>query len=337
MDKEIELFVKYIYDETGINFKVIGEAERTDKPKITVSEKENKTYFTFRLNYKTYTGVLWGTSEAEEKYATLIGVISKSYSSYENYGGKQEFFRALMLGKINVSQTEINAKKFSIGNICGYVAVIYFQKEASAEILNFLEAYTGVGDEIVFIDKGEVALFKNTGGEDGDGISSQYAKVLAQAIYEETEINVEIGIGGEIKNIYEMNSSYSQATASIRLARLLKDKGNVFAYREYVYYKILEDIPKIRVEEYLSMITSGNSVEIFNDKEMIETADEFFKNDLNLSETARKLFLHRNTLTYRLDKIENLTGLDIRKFDDAVTFKSALILYNLNRKKQTKN
>ena len=66
--------------------------------------------------------------------------------------------------------------------------------------------------------------------------------------------------------------------------------------------------------------------EIFTDKEMTDTAEEFLDSSLNVSETARKLYLHRNTLIYRLDKIEKETGLNIRKFSDAITFRLITIL-----------
>ena len=108
-------------------------------------------------------------------------------------------------------------------------------------------------------------------------------------------------------------------------------KGNVFAYRDFVLIKILEDIPKVKLGDYFSLIAKADSAEIFSDKEMIETAEAFLENNLNSSETSRKMYLHRNTLLYRLEKIEKQTGLDIRKFSDAITFKTALYLYRLIR------
>ena len=89
---------------------------------------------------------------------------------------------------------------------------------------------------------------------------------------------------------------------------------------------MLEDLPKYKLAEYLGMLMDASAREIFNDKEMVNTAEEFLENGMNVSETSRKLYLHRNTLMYRLDKIEKATGLNIRKISDAITFKIITII-----------
>jgi carbohydrate diacid regulator len=106
-------------------------------------------------------------------------------------------------------------------------------------------------------------------------------------------------------------------------------KGDVHSFKEYILIKMLEDLPKYKLNESLEMLLDTGAKEIFSDGEMINTAEEFLENSLNVSETSRKLYLHRNTLTYRLDKIEKATGLNIRKFSDAVTFRLITILSRL--------
>ena len=108
-------------------------------------------------------------------------------------------------------------------------------------------------------------------------------------------------------------------------------KGEVHSYREYLLVKMLEDVPKSRLKEYTEQFRVSRAEEVLEDREMSATAEAFLESSLNLSETARNLFMHRNTLTYRLDKIERITGLDIRKFSDAVTFRVITILYRLLR------
>jgi carbohydrate diacid regulator len=94
---------------------------------------------------------------------------------------------------------------------------------------------------------------------------------------------------------------------------------------------MLEDMPKYKLAEYLETLMDVNAKEIFDDQEMTNTAEEFLENSLNVSETSRNLYLHRNTLAYRLDKIEKQTGLNIRKFSDAVIFRLITILSKLVR------
>ena len=93
--------------------------------------------------------------------------------------------------------------------------------------------------------------------------------------------------------------------------------------------KMLEDVPESKLMEYLGEMTDEGARDIFEDAEMVNTAEEFLQSSLNVSETSRKLYMHRNTLLYRLDKIEKATGLNIRQFPDAVSFRVLTILYRL--------
>ena len=109
-------------------------------------------------------------------------------------------------------------------------------------------------------------------------------------------------------------------------------QGNVHSYREFLLAKMLEDIPEARLTEYLAELSDEESKEIFEDEEMLNTAESFLQSSLNVSEASRNLYMHRNTLLYRLDKIEKATGLNIRSFSDAVSFRVLTILYKLLRK-----
>lgn len=93
--------------------------------------------------------------------------------------------------------------------------------------------------------------------------------------------------------------------------------------------KMLEDISETKLEEYLSILLEGDARELLKDEDMVNTAEEFLENSLNVSETSRNLYMHRNTLMYRLDKIERVMGLNLRKFSDAVTFRIITILNKL--------
>ena len=119
------------------------------------------------------------------------------------------------------------------------------------------------------------------------------------------------------------------AVTAVRVSAIFHNVGEVHSYREYLLVKLLEDLPKSRMREYLEQFRAESAEEIFEDEEMTETAEAFLESSLNVSETSRNLFMHRNTLMYRLDKIERVTGLNIRKFSDAVTFRILSVLYKL--------
>ena len=105
-------------------------------------------------------------------------------------------------------------------------------------------------------------------------------------------------------------------------------KSMVHSYKEYILMKMIDDIDVDTLKGYLRVLVDAGAREILSDDDMMSTAEEFLNNSLNISETARILYMHRNTLMYRLDKIERSMGLNIRKFTDAVTFRIVMLLYN---------
>ena len=159
--------------------------------------------------------------------------------------------------------------------------------------------------------------------------STDYAEFIRQSIYEEMGVSVKIAVGGVVKTIAELSLSYLQAESTFRMCGVLGSKGDIHSFKEFVLIKMLEDLPKYKLSENLQTLMDAGAKEIFSDEEMIATAEEFLENSLNTSETSRKLYLHRNTLIYRLDKIEKATGLNIRKFSDAITFRLITILLRL--------
>jgi len=157
----------------------------------------------------------------------------------------------------------------------------------------------------------------------------EFARFISQSLYEETGIRASIGVGAEVKSFTELSSSFRQAATALRMSGIFHTKGEVHSFQEYLLVRVLEDVPDIRLKEYMEQLQIENAETLFDDEDMMNTAEEFLENSLNVSETSRNLFMHRNTLMYRLDKIERMTGLNIRKFSDAVTFRVITILYKL--------
>ena len=103
-------------------------------------------------------------------------------------------------------------------------------------------------------------------------------------------------------------------------------------YLVFMLVKMLEEVPKSHLAEFMDDVTEEEIREVFDDEEMLQTAEKFLSSSLNVSETSRNLYMHRNTLLYRLDKIEKATGLNIRLFPHAVTFRILTVLYKLLKK-----
>ena len=138
-----------------------------------------------------------------------------------------------------------------------------------------------------------------------------------------------VGVGSTVKEVKDASISYAQAYNALRYADTFAARGRVHSYREFVLVKMVEELSAIKQEEYRGELMDASAQEVFEDEELLATAEEFLLSDLNVSETSRNLYMHRNTLSYRLDKIEKATGLNIRHFSDAVSFRLLSVLYKI--------
>ena len=134
-----------------------------------------------------------------------------------------------------------------------------------------------------------------------------------------------IGIGTIASHIRELADSYKEAQTAIEVGKVFDTEKSIINYENLGLGRLIYQLPTTLCEIFLSEVFKKNSIDAL-DQETLFTINKFFENNLNVSETSRKLFVHRNTLVYRLDKVQRQTGLDLRKFDDAVTFKMMMLL-----------
>ena len=180
-------------------------------------------------------------------------------------------------------------------------------------------------DRAIRMDKSRIAIVKFSSEES----PAEFAQFIFQCLYEELGVRASVGVGCEVNSFSEIAASYTQAVTAVKLSEIFHSKGEVHSYREYLLVTMLQDLPEARIKEYAAQFRISNAAEVFTDPELAGTAEQFLENDLNISETSRALFLHRNTLMYRLEKIKRITGLDLKNFSDAVTFRVISILYKL--------
>ena len=132
-----------------------------------------------------------------------------------------------------------------------------------------------------------------------------------------------VGIGDIAQNAGELHQSYRQARRAIEIGRIYREDETIHVYSSLLLERFLADIPPETAAHYHSLLFNRRTSRLFSE-EILYTVEMFFRKDLNLSDTARQLYIHRNTLVYRLDKVQRQIGLNLRSFDDAVTFKMLL-------------
>ena len=321
----------YLYSSgERINFEYNGEY--TDGLQ---DKKQNVTLFRFRFKKENYYGVIRGSSEIERNYAMFICGHLENSGVQEDTLSKTDFLRSIVLGDCSNMQIVKFMRKFAVPPVPCYLLLITTKPNSASEVVEFLESYSMNGiDCATPISDDSCVLVKYLSSEaDVEFQSSvEYAEIFCRSLFEETGLRAKIGVGGTVRSLSESMNSYAQAESALKISNALQAKGNVHSYKEYMLYKMIEDLPPAILINYYNVLVDGDAKSIFSDPDMLSTAEEFLENNLNVSETARKLYMHRNTLTYRLDKIERATGLDIRNFSDAITFRLCSLLYKISNK-----
>ena len=156
-------------------------------------------------------------------------------------------------------------------------------------------------------------------------VVEKYAETLIERCSEEYGAKVLIGISTLVEGLKDLAKAYKEARISIEVGKVFDIEKPIMAYESLGIGRLIYQLPITLCEIFLGEVFKKGSIETL-DRETLMTVQAFFENNLNVSETSRKLFVHRNTLVYRLEKIRKITGLDLREFEHAVTFKVALMV-----------
>ncbi len=349
MDRELIQTLKNLKQKTGIEIDIYSGAKEylyssgekisfIPSPKQTdgyCDKKQNVTVFRFRYKKDFYFGVIRGSGDVEHNYALLICGHLENSGMQEESLPKSDFLRGIVSGECSGMQIMKYMRKFAVPPVQCYVMSVISDGAFAEDVAEFLESYTinGLDTPVVFSDNCCV-LVKYIAGEADTEYQSptDFAEIFVQSLYEETGIRAQVGVGGIVRSLSEASQSYSQADGALKISKLFNSDSRVHSYKEYILFKMLEDLPSAKINSYFDILTDAEARELLADEDMMHTAEEFLNNNLNVSETARKLYMHRNTLTYRLDKIARVTGLDIRNFGDAVTFRLNTLLYKIINK-----
>lgn len=300
-----------------------------------VQKQNGNTVFSFYYKKERFFGVIKGETSVEENYAFIISQAINGLKTEDVPISKEDFFRKLIGGELSYLNVVKYADIFNVKDEKCVAILITQEKGDALDIANVVANFQeDQNDVIIKYDEKRSVLIKFISGANKEYRSlTEFAEILAQTVYEETGVKIEVCIGGETSKLIELEKSFIEALSVYSVKDTVSLGGEVRSFREYVLIKILDDLPAGKKEEYLELLLDGCSLDVFYDDVLCSTADEFFESNLNASLASRKTFLHRNTLTYRLDKIQRETGLDLRRYNDTVTFRLISILHKLLGKK----
>ena len=300
--------------------------DKTGVDAYFVSRGGKETPFTAEWGGERIHLFVAGRGAEAERAASLVAYFLAKTEVRELRSDRFDSLKSILLGEGGSYLAFNYLAKYNLTDGPCFAVDIVPEKKLREAAQHFEGCVDGTQDMVVKMDETRLAVVKFL----SEGQSSfEFAQFLSQSLYEETGIRSSVGVGCEVKSFGDVATSYHQAATAVRMSAILHAKGDVHSYREYLLMRLLEDIPRSRLKDYMEQFCVNGADEIFEDEDMAGTAEEFLESSLNISETSRNLFMHRNTLMYRLDKIERATGLNIRKFSDAVTFRVITILYKL--------
>ena len=254
--------------------------------------------------------------------------IQNLLSAYKAKYDKENFIKNVLLDNMLLVDIYNKAKKLHIeAEARRLVFVIETNKHRDSNAMEVVKSlFTGRhGDYITAVDEENIILVKELEKRDTYEEMHQLAKTIVDLLNTEAMINAKIAYGTVVQNIKDVSRSYNEAKMAMDVGKIFYDEKSVIAYNKLGIGRLIYQLPIPLCKMFMDEVFPGATPDEF-DEETLLTIRKFFDNSLNVSETARQLYIHRNTLVYRLDKVNKATGLDLRVFEDAITFEIALMV-----------
>lgn len=280
--------------------------------------------------------------EDEESYRigkiTAFQIQSLLVAYKERYD-KDNFIKNLLLDNLLLVDIYSRAKKLHIEN--NVRRIVYLIETNIDKDMNIVEIVRNVfpaktKDFVTAVDEHCIILVKELRDKETMEDVEKIAKTIADTLVAETGTKVFISIGTAVNDLKDVSRSYKEAKMAIEVGRIFDGDKNIVNYEQLGIGRLIYQLPIPLCRMFIKEVLHGLTIDDF-DEETLATVSKFFENNLNVSETSRQLYIHRNTLVYRLDKLQKMTGLDLRNFDDAIIFKITLMVskYMLFMEKMT--
>ncbi len=275
--------------------------------------------------------ILLARGDSEDVY--MVGKIASFQIqnllvAYKERFDKDNFIKNLLLDNLLLVDIYNRAKKLHIDTeVRRVVFIVETNREKDGNELEKVRSLFGgkSRDFITAVDEKNIIVVREVAENEGYDDLNKTAEVIRSVFRDHEENEVHIAYGTIVAEIKEVSRSYKEARMALDVGKIFFEERNVVAYSTLGIGRLIYQLPIPLCKMFIKEIFDGKSPDDL-DEETLTTINKFFENSLNVSETSRQLYIHRNTLVYRLDKLQKSTGLDLRVFEDAITFKIALMV-----------
>ena len=248
--------------------------------------------------------------------------------AYKERFDKDNFIKNLLLDNLLLVDIYNRAKKLHIDTeVRRVIFIIETKHEKDSSALDNVRSLLGgrSRDFVTAVDEKNIIVVKELEVSDGHAELEKIADNIYEILKNDGEEDILIAYGTVVNDIKEVSKSYKEAKLALDVGKIFFSEKSIIAYSTLGIGRLIYQLPIPLCKMFIREIFEGKSPDDF-DEETLTTINKFFENNLNVSETSRQLYIHRNTLVYRLDKLQKSTGLDLRVFEDAITFKIALMV-----------
>lgn len=248
--------------------------------------------------------------------------------AYKEHFDKDNFIKNLLLDNLLLVDVYNRAKRLHIETDSR--RVVYILESEQSKDYSTLETVKGLfskskNDFITAVDEKSIIIIKELMSGDGPEVMYSIAESIVNTLEQGIRGGVHVAYGNAVDEIKEVSRSYKEARMALDVGKIFFEDLEIIAFSQLGIGRLIYQLPIPLCKMFIREIFTDKSPDDFDD-ETLATINKFFENSLNVSETSRQLYIHRNTLVYRLDKLQKSTGLDLRVFDDAITFKIALMV-----------
>lgn len=270
-----------------------------------------------------------GEDKTAEKLSMVLAIaLSNIKNLYDEKYDKSSFIKNIILDNILPSDIYIKSKELRFAaDVVRIVFLIRFIGKNEMIPYDMVQNMfpDKSKDYVISVGEQEIVLVKEIKPNHDMKEIERVARQIADTVSAEFYTKVVIGIGTSVDNIKDLARSFKEAQVALEVGKVFDTEKSIISYENLGIGRLIYQLPTTLCEMFLQEVFKKGSLESL-DRETLMTIQCFFENNLNVSETSRKLFVHRNTLVYRLEKIRKLTGLDLREFEHAITFKVALMV-----------